>query len=260
MKIAYLGIDLLLEVFDSLLKEDCEIIKVFTCPADNKTEFNIKTIAAAKSEGIPYTLERVTNADLVQLKNMGCQLIVCAAYYFKVPVSADIPMVNFHPSYLPAGRGAWPMPIIILNKLKYGGITIHKMAEDFDTGDILIQKKFKIESNETLQSYMQKVYAKIPALVHTLISRLPSLLKNAVKQTGGQYWPMPNENDWTVTADMDADTADTILRAFYGYECIYSSKGKRFELINGKVIKSVSKNKPFSVKGGYIRADYIKEL
>ncbi len=260
MKIAYLGIDLLLPVFDALIKENCEIIKIFTCPTDNKTEFNIKTISTAKSLNIPYTLKRITKYDLEELKNMGCQLIVCAAYYFKAPVCSDIPMVNFHPSFLPLGRGAWPMPVIILKKLEFGGITIHKMAEDFDTGDILLREKFLISSGETLESYMQKVYDRIPGMVHKLITQLPSLLKNALKQEGGEYWRMPEEKDWTVTSDMDADYADTILRAFYGYECIYRNNVKRFEIIKGRVVKSDVKDKPLPVNGGYIQAQYVKEL
>ena len=64
MKTAYLGIDLLKPVLDALLAEGCEMLKLFTCPVDNVTEFNTAVIQTAEGRGIPYTLSRITAADL----------------------------------------------------------------------------------------------------------------------------------------------------------------------------------------------------
>ena len=51
-----------------------------------------------------------------------------------------LPMVNIHPALPPKGRGAWPMPVTLLEGLRESGITIHKMTDGFDEGDILPQK------------------------------------------------------------------------------------------------------------------------
>lgn len=260
MKIAYLGIDLLAPVLHALLREGCTIQKIFTCPTDNVTEFNTTVIETSRTHSIPYTTQRITAQDIAHLQENGCEMLVCAGYYYRVPVSETLPMVNFHPSDLPVGRGSWPMPVIILRGLPYGGITAHKMDRDFDTGDILIQKRFPIDRNENHQTYMDKVYARIPDMVHRLVTDLPVLLKNAQPQGEGDYWPSPTAADWTITPEMGAEQADLILRAFYGYECVYLSGDRRIELIGGRFIHGDNDGQEFPVRGGYIVADKTRNL
>lgn len=55
MKIAYVGIDLLKCVLDTVLDSGCEVIKLFTCHTDNVTEFNTGVIDSARRAGIPYS-------------------------------------------------------------------------------------------------------------------------------------------------------------------------------------------------------------
>ena len=152
------------------------------------------------------------------------------------------------------------MPRLILEGAELGGVTAHKMAADFDTGEILLQEKFRLDRREDHQTYMEKVYERAPAMVHELVNDLPGVLANARPQGVGEYWPLPSEEDWTVTPDMDAARADLILRAFYGYECVYQDGGRRTELIGGRVVPGDPAGKPFPVRGGYIRAGRIREL
>lgn len=260
MKTAYLGIDLLKPVLDALLEEGCQVLKLFTCPADNVTEFNTAVIRAAEERGIPHTLERITAADLEALAAQGCELLVCAGYYYRAPVTDAFPMVNFHPTPLPVGRGSWPMPRLILEGAACGGVTAHKMAADFDTGDILLRERFPLGPREDHQTYMEKVYEKIPSMVRALVRRLPEVLEDAQPQGQGEYWPLPTEADWTVTPDMDAARAGLILRAFYGYECVYRDGTRKTELIGGRVVLGDPAGRPFPVKGGYIAADRVRPL
>ena len=260
MKTAYLGIDLLKPVLDALLAEGCQVLKLFTCPVDNVTEFNTAVIQTAEERGIPYTLSRVTAADLDELAGAGCELLVCAGYYYRAPITDAFPMVNFHPTPLPVGRGSWPMPRLILEGAEFGGITAHKMAADFDTGEILLRERFPLAEREDHQTYMEKVCEKIPGMVHQLVNDLPQVLANARPQGAGEYWPLPREEDWTVTPDMDAAQADLILRAFYGYECVYRDGERRTELIGGRLIPGDRLGQPFPVRGGYLTADKIREL
>lgn len=260
VNIAYLGIDLLKPVLDALLDEGCGVLKLFTCPVDNVTETNTAVIRAAEERGIPHTLERVTAADLEELAGAGCELLVCAGYYYRAPITDAFPMVNFHPTPLPVGRGSWPMPRLILEGAELGGVTAHKMASEFDTGEILLQECFPLTEREDHRTYMEKVYGKVPAMVHALVDGLPRVLAGARPQGAGEYWPLPTEKDWTVTPDMDAARAGRILRAFYGYECVYRDGGRRTELTGGRVVPGDGAGQPFPVRGGYIQAERIREL
>ena len=260
MKTAYLGIDLLKPVLDCLLAEGCQVLKLFTCPVDNVTETNTAVIRAAEERGIPYTLGRITAGDLDGLAAQGCELLVCAGYYYRVPVTDAFPMVNFHPTPLPLGRGSWPMPRLILEGAEYGGVTAHRMAADFDAGDILLRERFPLDEREDHGTYMEKVYERVPAMVRRLVHNLPGVLAEARPQGAGDYWPLPGEEDWTVAPDMDAARADRVLRAFYGYECVYRNGGRRTELIGGRVVFGDPAGRRFPLRGGYVEAERVWEL
>jgi methionyl-tRNA formyltransferase len=64
---------------------------------------------------------------------------------------AKNPIINLHISYLPYNRGADPNLWSWIEQTPKG-VTIHKIDEGIDTGDILIQKKIDFRKNETLSS------------------------------------------------------------------------------------------------------------
>ena len=51
--------------------------------------------------------------------------------------------INFHPAFLPYGRGWYPHVHAIIKKIKWG-VTLHKIFPGVDNGDIWCQKKIKI--------------------------------------------------------------------------------------------------------------------
>lgn len=78
-------------------------------------------------------------------------LIVTAAYGKILPKCVlDIPQygsINVHASLLPKYRGAAPVQHSILNGDKVTGVTIMKMDEGMDTGDILTSVEVPIDAN-----------------------------------------------------------------------------------------------------------------
>lgn len=79
-------------------------------------------------------------------------------------------MVNIHPSLLPEGRGAWPMPVTLLKGLRESGITIHKITEGFDEGDILLQKAVPVMPADTLQILTARLQTLLPDMMAELAS------------------------------------------------------------------------------------------
>ncbi len=254
MKVAYIGIDLFYPALEVLAALNCEILEIFTCSTDNITEFNLKIIEFAKTKNIPYTTNRITKADIERLLQNGCEAAICGGYYFKIPADTDLPIVNIHPSLLPVGRGSWPMALSILRGDKKSGVTLHKIAEGFDTGDILLQRDFEIADDETHKTFMEKANSLLPEMLQSLIKNFAVLWQNAVPQGEGEYWEMPAEEQYTVTSDMTVKEADRILRAFYGYECIYKTKDRRTLIIGGCAVKSYKiEGADFPLVDGYIK-------
>ncbi len=260
MKIAYIGIDLFFCVLESLDGLGCEIGEIFTCKTDNITEFNTQICDYAKEHNIPCKLTRITAEDIERLKKEKYDFAICAGYYFKIPADTGFPIVNVHPSLLPIGRGSWPMPQTILKGMKKSGVTIHKIAEGFDTGDILLQREFELTNDETLETFMKKAYSLIPQMISELVQNFDRLYANAIPQTEGDYWEAPTDEDMTVTADMTVKQADLILRAFLGYECIYEEKNETCKIIGGRAYigTATDKDNVIPIKDGYIK--YLKRL
>jgi len=52
--------------------------------------------------------------------------------------------LNIHPSLLPAYKGVDPVFYALLDQQRQIGVTVHKMAESFDTGNILMQQSLAL--------------------------------------------------------------------------------------------------------------------
>ena len=65
--------------------------------------------------------------------------------------------VNVHPSLLPEYRGANPYSHVLINNEKHTGVTIHKMTEEFDSGNILMQNQIQIAPNDTMGTLFNKL-------------------------------------------------------------------------------------------------------
>lgn len=259
MKIAYVGIDLYSSALEALLSQKQEILKVFTCETDNITEFNQHVIHLARINNIPYTLKRISKQDILDLIEEGCRCLICAGYYYRLPIVDNFFMLNIHPSLLPIGKGAWPMPWTILKGLSSSGVTIHKMIDSFDEGDIVIQQEISLSKNENLQSLMKKQNEIIPQLIYSLLMNFEFLIEHAKPQEKGEYWHCIEESDYPITSNMSIKEADLILRAFYGYECIYIKNQEQYAVYKGCVRKEKTVD-GLPLLDGEIQAKRIRKL
>lgn len=255
MKIAYAGFDLFYPALEALHRSGCEIVRIFSCKVDNVTEFNTDVTDFARKHNIPITYDRITTEDLVKLRDSGVDALFCAAYYYRMPIIDDFKMLNIHPSLLPQGRGSWPMPVQILRGDKCGGVSIHKMEESFDTGEILMQKSFEIADDENLSTFMDKIYALLPPMIDLLVSNLDYYYSNAIVQGEGEYIQCPDERDYIITKDSDFDYADRVCRAFYGFYVIYNDGENEHRLLNYKAKKGDNNMKRYKIRGGYLASD-----
>ena len=97
--------------------------------------------------------ERARNESFIQeLRRLAPDLIVVIAYGQILPRAIlDIPKhgcLNVHTSILPKYRGAAPIQWAILEDQKETGVTIMKMDEGLDTGDIVAVEKTAIRAED----------------------------------------------------------------------------------------------------------------
>lgn len=101
--------------------------------------------------GIPthvFTRKNFETELLNWLEKNKPDVVFVKTFPFRIPKSAlTIPkfgFINFHYAPLPEFRGSNPLFWMIRNGITEGGVTIHRMDEDFDTGPILLQQKVNL--------------------------------------------------------------------------------------------------------------------
>ena len=100
---------------------------------------------------------------LLELKKNKIDLI-CLAGFMKILSKNFIKnfkgkILNIHPSLLPKFKGLNTHERAIKNKEKFSGCTVHFVNSKLDSGKIILQKKVKINKNETPKTLAKKILA-----------------------------------------------------------------------------------------------------
>ncbi len=123
---------------------------------------NIETLLIEKNQ--------FANGDayVPDLKKGSIDFLVLAGFLWKVPsiLVQTYPdkILNIHPALLPkyGGKGMYGHFVheaVITNHEKESGISIHKVNENYDEGDIVFQAKCVVDENETPDSLANKIHA-----------------------------------------------------------------------------------------------------
>jgi methionyl-tRNA formyltransferase len=124
--------------------------------------------------------------------------------------------INVHASLLPRWRGVSPIQAAILNGDEITGITIMKMDEGIDTGDIISQRPIEISPDETAGSLLKKL-AHIGA--DLLVNTLPKYLKGEItptpqRESNAHYAAKLSKSDGELNFEMPAEYLARMVRAF----------------------------------------------
>ena len=123
--------------------------------------------------------------------------------------------IGMHPTLLPVGRGRAAIPWAILKGLRQTGVTMFKLDEGVDTGDIIGQGIIDIDNKTTAT----ELYKKVDDMHVTLISRYwDNIVNDRVSLTKqdeskATIWPGRRPEDGEIFNSMTMDEADKMVRA-----------------------------------------------
>ena len=83
-----------------------------------------------------------------------------------------IDAINLHPSLLPLFKGARAIERSFESGMKVGGVTVHRVTEELDSGEILAQRCVPIEEGESLAHFEAKIHAAEYELLPLVVQRL----------------------------------------------------------------------------------------
>ena len=140
--------------------------------------------------------------------------------------------INIHASLLPRWRGVSPIQAAILNGDSETGITIMRMDEGIDTGDIIHQCRIPIDPDETGGSLNDKLAALSgnACLIVCLRYIFSRIHPHPRRITPTPYAPMLRKSD----GELELGNPGYILRGSKGYNpwpgAFIDQKGKRYKI------------------------------
>ncbi len=123
--------------------------------------------------------------------------------------------IGMHPTLLPKGRGRAAIPWAILKGLDKTGVTLFRLDEGVDTGDIIGQGIIDIEKDTTATV----LYDKVNGMHTELIRRYwEDIINDRVTLTPQNHaeateWPGRHPEDGEIFSTMTMDEADKLVRA-----------------------------------------------
>lgn len=173
-----------------------------------------------------------------QLMRLQPDFIVLASYGKIIPGEIlNLPKkgaINVHPSLLPKYRGPSPISAAILGGNRYTGVSLIKMNEKMDEGDILASTRLKISRNDTAATLSNKLAELGRQLIHHVLHlaannriepqpqnhKLATYTKILTKQNGFIDWKRPPKK------------LQRMIRAYYPWPSVWTKyKGKMLKLL-----------------------------
>lgn len=168
MRVVFMGTpDFSVGTLKALIAAGHEIAGVVTQPDKPKGRGHSVQFTPVKEEALRHGLtvyqpEKVRDPGFIEtLRQMEPEVIVVVAFGQIIPKEilnlAPLGCINVHASLLPKYRGAAPIQWAVLDGEKESGVTIMRMDEGLDTGDMMAKAVVPLDAEETSGSLFGKL-------------------------------------------------------------------------------------------------------
>ena len=253
MKIVFMGTpDFALVALKALAKEH-QVVAVYTKEPKISGRGNklVKTPVHlwAEENGVEVLTPKTLRNDEGQRKfaELRADIAVVAAYGLILPkqVLEAYPLgcINIHASLLPRWRGAAPIQRAIEAGDKKSGVTIMKMAEGLDTGDMLLKGEVEITQEMTGGVLHDKLADMGAELVLKTLREWKNIKPQVQDDSLSCYANKIEKTESLLDFEISAEDLERKIRAFNPYPAVYfEHKGERFKILRASVGKV--KNQP----------------
>ena len=226
-----------------------EIAAVFTQPDKPAGRGRTMRASAVKQLALARGLvveqpERLRESAVIdRMRELAPNAIVVAAYGKILPKSLlDIPprgAINVHGSLLPKYRGAAPIQRAIVAGEQTTGVTIMRMNEKMDAGDILLQEATEIRTDDTSPSLAERLSEIGACLLVEALERLErgSLTARAQDESLVTFAPLVDKREGAIRWTSDAAAIERAVRAFTPWPSAFTTlRGKTVKIHRARVI------------------------
>ena len=185
-------------------------------------------------------------------KNLNLDLVIIVAYGMIIPKEflslSKEGFINLHASILPKWRGAAPIQRSIMNKDKETGISVMKINEKLDEGDISHIFKINIEENENSHILSDRLSNLASEKISEVIDSILDKEVKFVPQDHSQatYAKKIKKTEGLIDWNDKAEDIIGKINGLYPYPGgFFIYRGERYKILKAQI--SFSKNKPGKV-------------
>lgn len=151
--------------------------------------------------------------EVIEAYKPDIGIVVAYGRLLKPPFLSALEFYNVHASLLPKYRGAAPIQRALENGERVTGVTIFRISEGMDDGDIALQKAFEVGECETFGEVYEKMLSVGKELLHEFLQRYPLPLRSQ-DHGAATYAPKIEKHDTFVRFDRPAKAVRDKIRAY----------------------------------------------
>ncbi len=235
------------KTLEALIDLDHDVVLAVTHPASEhsyKAIWSESVEQLARDNGIRVHLTERVDAETIDLvKSAEPDVIVVNSWYTWMPPELyTLPphgTLNLHDSLLPKFTGFSPVLWALISGASEFGLTVHRMDDGLDTGDILIQRSLPIGPTDTGTDLVMRGLDLIPAAVRDALAALQAGTavwrpQNKAERT---YFHKRSARDSLIDWSWPAEDLERFVRALSdpyprAFTCY---RGERIEVVQARV-------------------------
>lgn len=191
-------LELLKKIFIKTTFNVCEALPYL----QNWNPFSIRQVAKKYDIPLKY-VDDLNSSDFKSfLNDKEPDIIINQAQSILKKEFINIPqigVINRHGSLLPQYRGRFAPFWAYMNGESETGVSIHFVEEGIDSGPLIVQKRVKIDEDDTIDSLLKKLFAITPDAMISAINKLKNQNYRAKlkqnREEEGSYYSSPKFRD-----------------------------------------------------------------
>jgi len=151
------------------------------------------------------------------IKKSNLDLILVLGWYYMIPKNirelTKFGAWGIHASLLPKYAGGAPLNWAIINGEKETGVTLFRMEDGVDDGDIIAQKKFSIKYEDTIKEVYKNATIKSKDILIEVLNNINNITFNPQDKSKIEIYAQRNPEDGEIDFSKNAIELYNFIRA-----------------------------------------------
>jgi len=152
-----------------------------------------------------------------KIESMDLDLILVLGWYYMIPNKirklTRYGAWGIHASLLPKYAGGAPLNWAIINGEKESGVTLFRMEDGVDDGDIISQKKFPIDFNDTIQDAYKKATILSKSILNEVLNNIDNITFTPQDKMKKEVYQQRKPEDGEIDLSQDSISLYNFIRA-----------------------------------------------